>query len=569
MNFESLPNGIILILFEYFSLIELFDYFSGLNSRFHKLLNEEFNKYHIDFQSLSKIKINEIFENKIPSIINKIISIHLTDDDSDTSKQIQLFFFSDNFKLRQFIHLESITISNIKSKQIFDEIMVECSNLSHLTHFTLHGCSIEMSEDDIGCLFNKIWSLSKLKYCHLGLNSYSRTCSSNPPILSKSLKYLNIPNIRFSLSKFADLYRHTPNLRHLSTRFDVHYNELQILNPMYSITRLNISFYGLKNMLEHVLQNLPNLYKLKCDLNIYINGYQWEEIIKKSLTKLKILEMKMRFTPSNNKNKEIQLNEIINSYQTKFWINEHQWFIRCHWYTIDVDERFNFIDVFTIPYAFDSFWEDNICLLGKSTVLYDNEYLQCPCVKTLNYGSSSFTDPIRSRLRFNNLEHLSLSLPFNERFFFIVSKFSRLRSLFIYTEKQKNLNNIRFQLQLILDQASRLHSLEFSTWSRSDSEAPLTGLYSASVRQLDLIRFTFNDQIYHFDEKEILQLSRSPLGIQCEFLSITVKKRNNILDLINNMKNLRSLYIHSIDHYWPENMSVSSAMDGLVQWLYE
>ncbi|CAF4368137.1 unnamed protein product, partial [Adineta steineri] len=184
----------------------------------------------------------------------------------------------------------------------------------------------------------------------------------------------------------------------------------------------------------------------------------------------------------NNENKENQLNEIINSNQTNFWINEHQWFIRCHWYSIDAQERFNFIDVFTVPYTFDSFEEHTIYLLAKSTVLYDNNYLQCPTVKTLNYGSSSFTDPIRSRLRFNNLQHLSVSLPFNERFFFIVSKFDRLRSLFVYVEGNQNLNNIQSQLQLILDQASRLYSLAFSTWARSDSDAPLTGLRSNSVR---------------------------------------------------------------------------------------
>ncbi|UJR07830.1 hypothetical protein I4U23_012113 [Adineta vaga] len=257
MNFESLPNSIILILFEYFSLIELFDYFS-----------------------------------------------------------------CHEFKLHQFVNLQSITISNIKSKEIFDEIIIECS---YLTHFTLLECAIKMHEHD-------------------------------------------------------------------------------------------------------------NL--------------------------------------------------------------------------------FNFVDVFTIPYAFEKFWEDNICLVGKSTALYDNEYLRCPEVKTLNYGSSSFTDPIRSRIRFNNLEHVSSSLPLNERFYSIVSRFNRLQSLFIYTEKNNNINNIRFQLQLILDQATHLHSLEFSTWSRTDSEAPFIGLYSHSVRQLDLIRFIFNDQTYHFDEKEIIQLSRSSLGMQ-------------------------------------------------------
>ncbi|CAF3408147.1 unnamed protein product [Rotaria socialis] len=529
MNLESLPNEIILILFEYFSLFELFQYFRGLNSLFNNLLFQEFNKFQLDLRSLSKTKFDQICQQYAPSILNQIVSIHLSND-YDTPQEIQLLL-SQDYQLRQFIHLESLSIINLQSKQILGEIMNECSHLPHLTHLTIQ-CTIEMSENDTQHLFNQVWSLPKLKSIHLNMNSTRN--SSNSTIISKSLKYLNIEHNIYSLSRFADLYRNTPNLRHLSAWFVVEYNEFQILKPIDSITRLNITFYGLENMLEHVLENLPNLYQLKCDLNVYINGYQWESIIKKSLPKLKIFQVKMRFTPpSNNQNIDEKLNKIIDSYRTNFWINEHQWYIRCHWYTLDEKiDLFNFIDVFTVPYSSDRFYEDNICLLAKSTVQYDKEYLQCPCITTLNYGSSSFTDPIRSRFRFNNIEHLSLSLPFNENFFFIVSKFVRLRSLFVYTDTNKNVNNIQFQLQLVLDQAPRLYSLEFTTWSRSDSESPFEGLRSVSVRRLDLIRFNFNDQVYHFDEKECIELSRSFL-----------------------------------DHYWPENGSVSSAMDGLVQWL--
>ncbi|CAF1138901.1 unnamed protein product [Rotaria magnacalcarata] len=563
MNLESLPNEIILILFEYFSLFELFQYFRGLNSLFNNLLFQEFNKFQLDLRSLSKTKFDQICQQYAPSILNQIVSIHLSND-YDTPQEIQLLL-SQDYQLRQFIHLESLSIINLQSKQILGEIMNECSHLPHLTHLTIQ-CTIEMSENDKQHLFNQVCSLPKLKSIHLNINSTRN--SSHSTIISKSLKYLNIEHNIYSLSRFADLCRNTPNLRHLSAWFVVEYNEFQILKPIYSITRLNITFNGLENMLEHVLENLPNLYQLKCDLNVYINGYQWESIIKKSLPKLKIFQVKMRFTPSNNQNIDEKLNEIIDSYRTNFWINEHQWYIRCHWYTLDEKiDLFNFIDVFTVPYSFDRFYEDNICLLAKSTVQYDKEYLQCPCITTLNYGSSSFTDPIRSRFRFNNIEHLSLSLPFNENFFFIVSKFVRLRSLFVYTDTNKNLNNIQFQLQLILDQAPRLYSLEFTTWSRSDSESPFEGLRSVSVRRLNLIRFNFNDQDYHFDEKECIELSRSFLGIQCEVLIITVKNQRNILTLLNNLPNLRSLYAHSLDHYWPENGSVSSAMDGLVQWL--
>ena len=181
MNLESLPNGIILILFEYFSLFELFEYFRGLNSRFNNLLYQEFNKFQLDLRSLSQTRFDEICQNYAPSILNQIISIHLSND-YDTPQEIQLFL-SQYSKLRQFIHLESLSISNFQSKQILDEIMNECSHLPHLTHLTIQ-CRIEMSEHDKQHLFNQIWSLSKLKSIHLNINS-SRN-SSNSTVISKS-----------------------------------------------------------------------------------------------------------------------------------------------------------------------------------------------------------------------------------------------------------------------------------------------------------------------------------------------------------------------------------------------
>ncbi|CAF1494086.1 unnamed protein product [Adineta ricciae] len=564
MKLESLPNEIVLILFENFSLFELFQYFRGLNSRFSNLLYQEFYKFQLDLRSLSKTRFEQICQAYVPSIRNQIVSIHLSND-SETPQAIQLFL-SQGYKLRQFIHLAALLISNLPSKEAVDEIMNECSHLSHLRHLTIEGIAA-VSENDKQNVFNQVWSLPKLESVRLSISS-SAGSFCNSTVISKSLKYLNIQQNTYSLATFADLCHHTPNLRHLSGSFTVEYYESQILKPINSITRLNIAFQGCENMFEHVLENLPNLYQLRCDLNDYISGYQWENIIRKSLPKLKIFQMKMRFSPSDNPDKEEQLNELISPYRTNFWINEHQWFVRCHWYTIDEKiDQFGIIDLFTVPDSLDRFWEHNICLLAKSTAPYDDEYLQCPRITSLRYGSLSLRDPILSRCRFNNIDYLLLSLPCDEQLFCIVPKFDRLRSLFVYTDKSKNLNNIQFQLQLILDKAPRLHSLEFTTWSRDDSKTPLAGLHNASVHRLNLVRLNFNGQNYHFDEQECMELCLSPLGAQCETLIITIKNKRNILTLINNMPHLRSLHVRSLDHYWPTIGSVSSPTEVLVQWL--
>jgi hypothetical protein len=58
---------------------------------------------------------------------------------------------------------------------------------------------------------------------------------------------------------------------------------------------------------------------------------------------------------------------------------------------------------------------------------------------------------------------------------------------------------------------------------------------SASVRQLDLQEYTYDDDWRCFDDEQCVELSRSPLGIQYETLLIKAKDQRNILDLVNNI----------------------------------
>ncbi|CAF3924113.1 unnamed protein product [Rotaria sp. Silwood1] len=108
MNFELLPNEIILDLFEYLSLIDLFRGFFALNFRFNKLLYQQFQKYHLDFRLISKTNFNNICQYYLSSITGQIISLHLSNDD-DTPQEIELFPYHDDYQLCQLIHLQSIS----------------------------------------------------------------------------------------------------------------------------------------------------------------------------------------------------------------------------------------------------------------------------------------------------------------------------------------------------------------------------------------------------------------------------------------------------------------------------
>ena len=55
-------------------------------------------------------------------------------------------------------------------------------------------------------------------------------------------------------------------------------NQLSFIIP--SLTKLKINFQGELDTLKNLLENLPNILELIIEIDdIYINGYQWEEII--------------------------------------------------------------------------------------------------------------------------------------------------------------------------------------------------------------------------------------------------------------------------------------------------
>jgi hypothetical protein len=314
---------------------------------------------------------------------------------------------------------------------------------------------------------------------------------------------------------------------------------------------------------------MSNLYNLTWKLHdIYINGNQWEEMIKTYLPKLKIFQMKMTFSPLNNNNKEIELNQILDSFRTKFWITEHQWFVRCHWYIPYEQCNFTYFQLFTLPYAVESISNSSNCILAQSTRPRDDEYLTFVRVINFDYPPSQFTGLILSRIRFCNIQSLSLIFPFDKQFFSIVSKLDRLTSLNVYVDQNKNIDDNQSQLQLLLDRAPNLYSINFCSWLSLKSQVLPIEIRSISVRRLNLQEYIYNNKRHYFDEEECIQLSRSSLGIQCETLLIYIKRRKNILDLVNNMPKLQILNVHCADDHWTDELGYKySTENETIEWL--
>ena len=85
---------------------------------------------------------------------------------------------------------------------------------------------------------------------------------------------------------------------------------------------------------------------------------------------------------------------------------------------------------------------------------------------------------------------------------------------------------------------------------------------NAHLRQVSIKRYCFN-------ASECSLFASSPMGCQCEVLSIAIADWRHVPDLINGMPNLRALTCFYEDNNSDSDESGSPAKDDVVGWLQE
>lgn len=544
MKLESLANELLLDLFEYFDTINLFRIFFGLNLRFNNLLLSYFHRYYLDLRSISKHDFDIACQQYLPSIINQIISLHISDDElPDLSK----IFLSHDFTLNRFNHLQSISFYHIYSSDTLRQLIRSCHYLPHLTQLNMIGCEFKQSEDEIFWI-NNIWSLSKLTYYHNDTPTRHLILSKVLTETSPSIKNLSLRMLACYFHDLTWLFKCTPHLQRLSAHILTNSDDEQFEMVVLSIRSLNIIFNGHHQSMINLFQKMPNLCHLTLETwNMFLNGHEWKTILIDYLPKIKIFGLKMHHVTTLNDWADKQVNELLDTFRTDFWINEHRWFVRCDTLT---SKRHAHAIVYTLPYASNSLiynvcWSKSTCFNGKDTDLYNrvNRFIYKER-KNQNYLPNE---------QFFNIQHLEIVYPFNDNFWLVVPTLKQLITLVIELDNASNI----LQLQVLLDQASRLSSLSFT--NLKNFKKTLFLLKSISIRRLNFLKNS-DTNIHYFDSKGCIKLAKSPLGQQCEVLLIGVKKRENILDLLNQMPKLRSLIICSRDN--------KQNSQELIQWLY-
>lgn len=559
MNFESLANELILDLFEYFDGFHVLRTFYGLNSRLNQLLCYHFGLYVFNLQSMSRSNFDLICREYFPLISNRVISLQLSNDD-ETPNLLHKFLSRHRFRFDQFTSLKSLSLDSIESVELLNQIVVQCQPLRYLQQLKITNFTVRYVGEQDTDLMNHIWSLPLIHCCFENFY-YNEQCFLDLHVTSNTMNYLAINGFHFDLTVLCHLFKYTPALRRLSFSCHCHADdELTDPRTSSSIHSFKLDFHGSINVLTVLFEHLPNLYSLTITMtDACLNGMEWERMLLDYLPNVRKLRFRMNFPLSDNEENEKQVNRLLQTFQSEFWIEQHQWFVQCDW---DASERSELIFVYTLPYDFNDFFYYDTTQ-SKSTRSNSIEYPVYDRVRTLRQSFSDdllMNETIKLTPRFSSITDLQLILPLSDHFCSCLTSLNQLKSLHVTVLEKSSYHQ---QLQFLLDRAPNLYSLTLRSQRHFDID--LTNISSVSVRRLDL-RSKSQYHLDYFDEQDCQFLPQSSLGKQCEVLLISVKTRSTITELTSRMSNLRSLTFQCKDDKCIHRESIPGN-DKFLQWL--
>lgn len=551
MQLESLANELLLDFFEYFNAVQLLRAFYGLNSRFDKLLSVYFRAYHLDFRSVSKRDFDLMCRQYLPSMVDRVISLDLSDDDE--TPNLPNLFLSYGFILGQFTHLRSILLDNL-SRQDMENIILNCRSLPSFTHLKLTNVFLGERQHFVHFLDN-IWSLPKLTNLDVETSNSASYHFSTLTVLSSTIEYVTMKSLHFSLGDLRQLLEYTPRLQHLtgSLKPGRQADPLPLVAPL--ITKLRIRSSCSLVEMSSFFQSMPNLTHLTVTtLDFLLNGHQWKEIIVNHLPKLRNFRLLTQCRIPNRNNSEEQVNELLNTFRTSFWLDEHRWFVRCEWYPETVSVG---LSLYTLPYIFGDSYDLNPRKSYKSTCPDHADYWSYNHVSNVYY-EEKLENWSLFPIRLPNVRHLTVRLPLDSNFWSIFPTLNQLTSLDVWSARGAATLS---HLETLLDRAPHLYSLRVDEGYGSVLAQLQTS--NESIRRVHS-KYPLTEVQGDSNATPCSMWANSSLGRQCEVYMITIDLQTNVLDLVRQMPNLRALTIqYKIDELVTEGLS--SEKDELVK----
>ncbi len=531
MSLELLPNELLLQLFKFLETSELLNVFCCCNDRFNRLLLEHFSKFGLNFRSTHKRYFDFMCQQALLSIVSEIPALGLSDDDEAPYQSRA--FMAHGLTLNEFISLKSLSIYEIRSGNTLNVFLNGLSALSNLTKLKLIRCSIKNIQPTCRFILNEIWRLPKLALLHFDVTFRHDRYLANITTSSSSIKHLTIKGVSCPPFELSKLFQYTPNLEYIS--LDSKDDDQRLIMPVISsLITLELHIDTHAAMITNLLQKTENLRNLKVTLSgTHLNGNQWEQIINTYLPQLETLQFRMHYS-CHIENHEQTTDELLESFRSRFWLEERKWYVRCHSNPVIT---LCYINIYTLPYAFSHF------------DYYDNDLCQSTCPDTadnwcyeqvMNLSYSKIRWPYianHPQIRFPNIRHLYIPEIVDDTFSVSVPNLNKLQLVEI--PRSASLSTV----QALLDQKTELHSLILHDC--------MFTLNNVSIRRLDLL-----SDFHYLNSDQCNELSHSSLIIRCEVLLIKIKNEMCLLPLLENMHHLRALTIQCRNDNWTR--------DGLV-----
>ena len=254
-----------------------------------------------------------------------------------------------------------------------------------------------------------------------------------------------IEDIELMPSEISELINKTPNLRNVffSLRFEIRSNVGLRIVP--KIVKLKIYYSRRSEMLIKILSILRSLVQLKLNLSAdCIDGHQWKQIIRQYHPNLKILEFIMLYKFSNDINKDHQIDRLLDTFRSDFWVFECRCFVRCDW---NDDQMIGQIS--TLPFSFQRFSFSFPCSSKRSS-LDENKQDSYNCVNSLEYRSDASQSFTLSKIEFNKIRNLSIKFPVDDHFWSIISTFNSVNHLVLILNN--DIKNCRIQFENLVNE---------------------------------------------------------------------------------------------------------------------
>ncbi|CAF0806321.1 unnamed protein product [Rotaria sordida] len=323
-----------------------------------------YSRYILNLTSISKSNLYLLCRLINP---HNIISLTLSNEER-TSNQIDLFISL--VRLRQFTRLHSITLIDINENQL--NFILKRINLKLLTSFSFN---IKRYDDrrikTTNSFLTSIISQSNFRKMEFNLTTDRLWKTSWP--FNCSIEYL-IVNEDITMDNLIKILQCSPHLYKiiLKQKFS------KIINNVSQISTLPICFRQLTSLtiekldmntdaLESFLLLTPSLVYLKLIGGQHMfDGKRWEQFIEINLPKLEKFEFYFDYwDPVKKTLTDLEL--IIASFRTPFWIEHKKWFVTC---ACDI-KRSTIVYLYSMPIC-KSFLTYEIELQKNSLSTYSN-----------------------------------------------------------------------------------------------------------------------------------------------------------------------------------------------------